>query len=411
MLPERNDQTVWNCAEKEATMFQPFRLERYFAKYEFTARHLLCTSDCESLTIEELLDLDPMHAAHDRQALLETWLGYTESRGAPALREAIAHTYHGIGAGDVLVHAGAEEAILNLYLALLRSGDAIIVQYPCYQSLEEIPVGLGADVIRWQVRQSSTRGWYFDPADLEEALKLASARHGGKPPAMVVLNQPHNPTGTLMSRQDFDTVIRLCAERDIVLLTDEVYRGLEYDDAQRLPAVCEAYPHGISLGVLSKAWGLAGLRIGWLATRRHDILDAVAVVKDHNSICASAPSETMARVALARSERILARNRQICTANRDAFAAFFSRWSTLFSWHPPQGGSIAFPHLTESGVRRWGSAARLAERLVEETGVLLLPGSMYGDDFAAHFRIGLGRKMVMQGLSIFEDWLTRQHQI
>ncbi|MDH7484618.1 MAG: aminotransferase class I/II-fold pyridoxal phosphate-dependent enzyme, partial [Spirochaetales bacterium] len=178
----------------------------------------------------------------------------------------------------------------------------------------------------------------------------------------------------------------------------------------RLPAVCEAYQHGISLGVLSKAWGLAGLRIGWLATQRQDILDAVAVVKDYNSICASAPSETMARVALARSECILARNRQICKANRDAFAAFFSRWSTLFSWLLPQGGSIAFPHLTELGVLRWGNAARLAEQLVEETGVLLLPGSMYGDDFSAHFRIGLGRKMVMQGLSVFEDWLVQQHR-
>lgn len=448
-------------------MFQPFRLERYFAQHEFSAKHLLCTSDCESMTIDELLEIgEPAEAASEAaykvaskaaskvaferesapepepavpaapapaQAALvsarekssaslgKTWLGYTESRGAPALRAAIAALYRNLDMEDVLVHSGAEEAILNTFLAMVGKDALVIVNTPCYQSLMEIPAGLGAKVIPWQIRCEG-EAWRLDTDALDRL--LASARRGPDSPApLVVLNMPHNPTGALISAEEFDSIIQVCRRHGAILFMDEVYRLLEYDEKDRLPAVCEVYENGISLSVLSKAWGLAGLRIGWLATRRRDILDKVAAIKDYNSICASAPSEQLALLAIGNTEKIVGRNRAICAENRALFSQFFKAHEELFSWIPPRAGSVAFPSLKAAPKKAGGLSdlsagasadlsaalaghdAELFSRiLLAETGVLLLPGVHYAFD-KAFFRIGLGRRSVPVSLAIFDAWL------
>ena len=387
-------------------MFQPFELERYFAQHEFSAKHLLCTSDCESMTVGELLGLeDNRSEASDSgnrsafsQSLNGTWLGYTESRGAPALRSAISALYRGIDADSILVHSGAEEAILNLYLAALAPGDTVIVATPCYQSLSEIPQGIGARVIAWPIRRDAAR-WYFDVDEFERLAREQT-------PKMVVLNLPHNPTGALMSEDEFARAVEVCAARDTLLVVDEVYRGLELRGTPRLPAVCEVYERGISLSVLSKAWGLAGLRIGWLASRSADILERVAAMKDYNSICASAPSETLAMVALRHSDELIQNNKAICERNLSAFERFFERHGEVFEWLAPRAGSVAFPSLRSAGpCAPWPSADALAQELLRDTGALVLPGAAYGRDFAAHFRVGLGRRALPEGLAVFSAWI------
>lgn len=427
-------------------MFEPFGLERFFAEHEFNARYLLCTSDCESMPISTLLELSD-NPGHALESLTKTWLGYTESRGSPILREKIAKLYKGLEAKSILVHSGAEEAILNLYMATIQPGDTVIVNWPCYQSLHEIPKSLGAHVIKWEIQRSPAR-WFFDPVELEQLIESAEGpdrRHGpgasfgfgsGPSPSlnartnsgsarkfspgpnptthvkMVVLNMPHNPTGALMTQEEFSRVVEICAKRGITLLVDEVYRLLELDGREPLPAACEVYENAISLSVLSKAWGLAGLRIGWLATHRSDILDRVAAVKDYNSICASAPSETLACIALDNSEKILARNKAICQNNLAHYRAFFDQHVELFSWIPPQGGSVAFPRLSATAENApWNEADKLAHELVNDTGALILPGSLYGMEYAAHFRIGLGRAAIPQGLDVFSKWLENRRKI
>lgn len=419
-------------------MFQPFRLERYFAKHEFSARHLLCTSDCESMTIDDLLAFSAnqentpdnpqkaasiTHAAAPYSILGSTWLGYTESRGAPALREAIAKLYQNLTLNEVLVHAGAEEAILNFYLAVVSRDSLVIVNTPCYQSLMEIPTGLGARVLPWQIRCQG-EAWQLDIEALDQMLTSAQGHPNNQAP-VVVLNMPHNPTGGLIRLEEFNHIIEICRHHGAILFMDEVYRLLEYEPKDRLPAVCEAYENGVSLSVLSKAWGLAGLRIGWLATKRQDILDKVAAIKDYNSICASAPSEQLALLALANTERIVGRNRGICSTNRELFKSFFNEHEALFSWIPPKAGSVAFPWLkstekmfTQSSGKPAGiptdlaallteqNAELFAHRLLEETGVLLLPGVHYAFD-KAFFRIGLGRRSVPDSLAIFHSWLRK----
>jgi len=380
--------------------FEPFRLERYFAAHEFSAKHLLCTSDCETIAVRELLALE----SDARERLLDLKLGYTETRGDPELRKDISRLYapdSGIGPDQIFVHAGAEEAILNFCLATLSPGDHVVVNFPCYQSLAEIPRALGCAVTPWPFDEGANR-WRLDPDRLASLLRPKTR--------LVILNMPHNPTGALMSGQEFAQVVALCGKAGALLLVDEVYRGLERDPAKRLPAACEAYENGISLNVLSKTWGLAGLRIGWLASRRKDVLDAVALVKDFNSICASGPSEVLAGIAVRNVEKLASRNRALCAANLKLLEGFFSRMPGLATWIPPEGGSIAFPKLGKAAAAAYpaavgegGDAETLALALLADTGVLLLPGAYY-EYGSPHFRLGFGRASMPQALEIFEKW-------
>jgi len=380
---------------------EPFLLERFFARHEFSAAHLLSSSDCESLPLGELLALEPGAS----EGLLALRLGYTETRGAPALRRDIAATYPAPAAGGpgpegVFVHAGAEEAILNFFLATVGQGDHVVVNAPAYQSLAAIPRWLGAAVTSWPLRVEAGTGgggrWFLDPDELERLLIPRTK--------LVVLNAPHNPTGALPTREEFAAIVAACRRSGAVLLVDEVYRGLERDGARRLPSACEAYENGVSLNVLSKAAGLAGLRIGWLASRRADLLDAVATVKDYNTICSSGPSEYLAGLALRSIDRLVSRNRGLCEANLALFEAFLASHPGFASWTAPEGGSIGFPRLGPATAAAFGGDAEaLALALLEAEGVLLLPGAYYAAD-PAHFRVGFGRATFAAGLARLGAW-------
>jgi aspartate/methionine/tyrosine aminotransferase len=213
------------------------------------------------------------------------------------------------------------------------------------------------------------------------------------------MNAPHNPTGALPTREEFDAIVALCRKAGAVLFSDEVYRYLERDPARRLPAACEVYEDAVSLNVLSKSAGLAGLRIGWLATGRADILDTVASVKDYVTICSSGPSEYLAGVAARHLEELVGRSRAIIEANLGLVEGFLARRPDFASWTAPEGGSIGFPLLAGGA-----DAEALSRRLVAEAGVLLVPGSCYSSE-PSRFRLGFGRKNLGEGLAALEAWL------
>ncbi|MDJ0609106.1 MAG: aminotransferase class I/II-fold pyridoxal phosphate-dependent enzyme [Kiloniellales bacterium] len=363
----------------------PFELERYFARYEFTTRYLLCSSDCESMTLSELLAFETGAA----EGLQDLWLGYTESQGDPALRGEITGLYESVSADQVLVHTGAEEAIFAFMSAVLEPSDHIVVQTPCYQSLKAVAETRGVAVTQWA--GDPAEGWALDPDDLKRALRPDTKA--------VVLNCPHNPTGYLMPRDRLEAVVETARRHGLWLFSDEVYRGLEYDAADRLPAACDAYEKGVSLGVLSKTYGLAGLRIGWIATRDRAALEATAAFKDYLSICNAAPSEYLARIALRNAPAIAARNLAIISANLDHLDAFFARQAGRFDWRRPRAGPIAFPALRD------GAVEEFCARIVEQAEVLLMPGTVYHTD-APHFRIGFGRRNLPEALGRLEAALA-----
>ncbi|MEX1170175.1 MAG: aminotransferase class I/II-fold pyridoxal phosphate-dependent enzyme [Chloroflexota bacterium] len=366
-----------------------FALERYFARWEFNARYLLCASDVDGYPMAELLDL-----ADDETR--ELWdglaLGYTESTGHPLLRREIASLYETVGADEVLTFAGAEEAVFCLMNVLAGPGDHAVVTWPGYQSLYEVARACGAEVTLHELHEHS--GWAID-LDLLRRQLTPTTR-------LIVVNLPHNPTGMLADRETFDRLVELASGAGAYLLVDEVYRGLELDPADRLPAGADATPLGISLGVMSKSFAMAGLRIGWLAMHDRDLTDRVARFKDYTTICSSAPSEILAIIALRARERVLARSRAIVAANLDHLDGFFGDWADRFSWVRPRAGSIGYPRLTVPGVRIDDWAADL----VESEGVLLLPGSQFGHP-GNHFRLGFGRANLPEALAHLEAFARR----
>jgi aspartate/methionine/tyrosine aminotransferase len=338
-----------------------FRLETYFSRWEFAARYNLTASDAQTMSLAELLDL----ADDDGRARWESLhLGYTETFGLPALREAIADTYDQVAAPDVLCFTGAEEGIYLAMQVLLGPGDHAVVVTPNYQAAETVPLSI-CDVTGVALRPED--GWALDLEAIERALRPATR--------VVSVNFPHNPTGTVPSEDTWRALVRLCDERGIRLLSDEVYRGLELSPRRPLPQAADLSPTALSLNVLSKAYGLPGLRIGWIACRDRDLLGRLEHAKHYTTICGSAPSEILALIALRARDRILARNRQIVADNLPLFEAFFARFPGLFEWQPPQGGCVCFPrYLGPDGVEA------MCTDLVEQEGVLLLPASIYRSD-------------------------------
>ena len=366
-----------------------FALERYFARWEFAARHLLCASDVQGYPMSELLTL----ADDETRALWDgLQLGYTESTGHPLLRREIASLYETIEPDEILTFAGAEEAVFCLMNVIAGPGDHVIATWPGYQSLYEVARAAGADVTLHELHESA--GWALDLDVLRRQVTPLTR--------VIVVNLPHNPTGMLPDHATYDALVAIAADAGAHLLVDEVYRGLEFDEADRLPTGADALPRGISLGVMSKAYAMAGLRIGWLASHDRDLLARIAAFKDYTTICSSAPAEILSIIGLRARDRVLARSRGIVAANVDLLDAFFEDWADQFTWVRPRAGSIGFPRLTVPGVRIDDFAADL----VQAEGVLLLPGSQFGYP-GNHFRLGFGRTDLPESLGRLETFAER----
>ena len=335
--------------------------------------------------MRELFKLEPGAA----EAFKNLWLGYSESPGGPELRQEISQLYQQIAPDQILVHSGAEEAIFIFMNVALARGDHVIVHDPCYQSLREVAAAIGCDVTKWTAQEQNH--WELDLNFLKANIRTNTKA--------IIINCPHNPTGYLMSKEKLLQIVAIARKQGILLFSDEVYRGLEYNAEDRLPAACDVYEHAVSLGVMSKTYGLAGLRIGWIATPDPDMYLKMASFKDYTSICNSAPSEFLATLALRSKEKLVQRNREIVFNNLHLLNQFFFTYRQFFTWIAPKAGPIAFPGLT---IDRDGQEFCL--ELVKQKGVLLLPGNYYDFDHK-HFRIGFGRKNLADGLAKFEEYL------
>jgi aspartate/methionine/tyrosine aminotransferase len=362
---------------------KPFDLERYFAKYEFSASYLLCSSDCETLTQKELLSMADVEMKTKWEELS---LGYTEPRGHPLLRTEISKLYNKITIDDVLVLTPEEGILISMHM-ILEKGDNVIVSFPGYQSLYELAESIGATVTQWKPNNN----YEFDPSKLKELVASNTK--------LIVINFPHNPTGATLTVSQQDDIISIAKEQKIPIFSDEMYKFLEHDPSTRLEAMCDKYSHGISLFGMSKSFGLAGLRIGWLATQDKSLMEKFTTYKDYTTICSSAPSELLAIIALRAKSTILSRTLEIVNKNLSILDAFFEKYKDLFTWHKPNAGPIGFPQL------RKGSAFEFCEDLVAKKGVMILPSSVYGYEVQA-FRIGFGRRNMPEALKLFEEYLT-----
>src|SRR3569833_984505 len=229
-----------------------FTLERYFARWEFAVKYVLCAADAEPISLADVLALADDDSLHRWISLK---LGYTESLGLPALRDEVAKLYRGFTADDVLTFAGAEEAVFLAMHAMLKPGDRAVVVWPAYQSLHEVARSTGAQVTLVPL---NPRDWSFD-VDAVAAAMRPNTR-------VIVTNFPHSPTGAQITGDQLARLVSIAELHGVYLFSDEVYRFLEHSAAP-LPPAAELSERALSLGVMSKAFGMAGVRIGWLATR------------------------------------------------------------------------------------------------------------------------------------------------
>lgn len=366
---------------------KPFKLERYYTQYEFAAKYSLCNSDCEAMTIKDLLSMEEgaMEKFHNQ------WLGYTETKGNPELRQAIAGIYDHISAEDLWVCTGAQEPIYLFSQAVVEDGDEVIVQSPCYQSLASVPESLGAKVLHWNVKYEGAKPTF----DLDELANLITDKT-----KVIYLNAPHNPTGFHFTKAEQQGVVELARKHGIIIFCDEVYREIEHEPQYAIPAFADAYENGVSVGVMSKAYGLPGLRIGWVASRNCHVLQNIAILKEYTTICNAGPSEFLATVALKNRKTILKRNLSIIEKNLPLYDEFFKKYEDLFGWHRPNAGPIGMVQMKFSK-----DDAGFAKRALEEQKVLLLPGDVY--DFPGFFRVGFGRVKMPESLVEFEKFVVK----
>lgn len=367
---------------------EPFQLERYFAQHEFSARYLISSSDAEAMTVNELLAFEP----GSREKLLETYLSYSDSLGTPALREAIAATYATVSPGQVLTHTGAQEPIFNFLNCALSAGDHVISLSPGYQSVFSIPRALGCELDLWHARPGNE--WAPDLGELRRLLRPNTRA--------VLVNFPHNPTGFVPTPGWMQELIAILRAQGVLLLSDEVYRGLEYAPAERLPPAADLYENAISVGVLSKAYGLPGLRIGWIATKNREVYDAMAAFKDYTTICNSVVTERLAAIAIRNGEKLFSRNRAIVQENLALVESFFNDYPGEFGWHRPRGGTMLFA---------WAAKGRdmeaFSQRLLAERQTMLISGR-YFDQPESFFRLGLGRLGFSEGFAQFTALMTSE---
>ncbi len=354
---------------------EPFALERWMTTYETRVQYDIAESGIFPLTANDLLNLLPAEERDQTlHRLLSLRLGYSEARGSLELRRALAETYTHCSPENILVTTGAIEANFLLFNVLLNPGDHVIAPYPAYQQLYSVPRALGCVLSLWHIRPET--GFRYDVDDLERLVRPNTR--------LIVINSPHNPTGAILAAGDLARVYDIAHSVGATVLSDEAYRWLTIPGGESpAPPAFDLGPSGISVGTLSKPFGLPGLRVGWLAAPP-DVVARCWGMRDYVTLSPGKLSDALAILAIRHREQIIARNEAIIAANLAAAQAWIARHAGLLSWVPPRAGLLALLRYDLEI-----PSLELANKLAEEYSVMLAPGSAFGLEH--YLRIGIGQ--------------------
>lgn len=355
---------------------ESFALERWMTRWELDVEYDIAESGILPLSLDELYELVGEDVASSTEREIHRMLlGYSEARGTSALRSTIAASYERATEDDILVTSGAIEANYLLFHSLLSAGDHVIAASPAYQQLHSVPRSIGADLDLWDV--VSPEGFAYD-LDRLEALIRPNTR-------MVILNSPHNPTGAMLNGRQMVDVVALTEQSGAWILSDEAYRWLEHPGGEKLPPpLHDLSDRAISVGTLSKPFGLPGLRVGWLAATA-EIAQATWGLRDYISLSPAKMSDVIAAMVITHRDRILPRNDEIIAGNLDTARRWFTENADIVQWSEPKAGLLAM-------MRYDLPIASLppADGLARDAGVMLAPGSTFGLEH--HLRIGIGQR-------------------
>jgi aspartate/methionine/tyrosine aminotransferase len=316
-------------------------------------------------TARELLELE---SAGERELLLETELIYSSAAGLEKLRHAIGEM-QGVSARHVQIVTGASEALLILFFLAAQPGANVILPFPLFPPTAIIPELLGIETRFYHLRPENDFR-----VDTYEIRKLMDDRT-----KLLLVNTPHNPTGTTLSDAELRELHDFAAERGIRFIADEVYHPIYHDRETKSVA---ALPHATVLGSFSKSLSSSGLRIGWIIERDEARMRQYADARGYFTISNTALGEELAVIALKHRETIFARARKVAAANLKLLDQFFAEHTEDLGWVRPRGGLTAFPWLREK------ADARPFCRQLAERGVLLAPGDCFR--MPEHFRLGFG---------------------
>ncbi|PLX09804.1 MAG: aspartate aminotransferase [Marinilabiliales bacterium] len=367
---------------------KPFTLERYFAKYEFSTKYLISSSDCDGYSLDYILK-------QANQEELSLWnnlkFGYTDSSGSDFLRKAIINQYNYINEDEVkaMTPGEANYALMNI---LLTKCDEIVCISPAYQSLYQVAESLGAKIKFWKPVKMG-EGFYFDTDDLNNLVNENTK--------LIIINFPHNPTGFVPTITEQQKIVEIASKYNTILFSDEMYHKIVHKPEYDIPSFCDIYENAISLWGMAKSFGLAGMRFGWIASKRTDILNDVVSFKDYLSICNNAAGEVLTTIALNHKDKFIDPNIEKIKKNKAIFVEFVNRHSDLLGFSDTKAGSTAFVRLNFDK-----NAFDYCEDLVKKTGIMMIPSEMfeYGN---SHVRIGFGRENFEEVLGVWEGYIYR----
>jgi len=346
---------------------EPFALERWQSIWENNVAWNLSESGVHPLRVEELAVTDA-----ERHALLTQELGYTQTNGTPELRESIASLYPGAGVDHIEVTNGGSEANCIALWHLIEANDEVVMMMPNYMQVHGISRALGATIVPWTLVQDEAR-WR---PDLDALERLVTPRT-----KLVAICNPNNPTGARLTSEELDAVCRIAARNGTWILSDEIYRGAELDGCET-ETMWGRYERVIVTAGLSKAYGLPGLRLGWLAGPPDEV-DALWGIHDYTSIAPGAISDRLGRIAFANRERIIARTRGIVAANYPVVRKWIENRAPKVTHVAPEAGAVLLARYHH----RINSTA-LTERIRLTRSVLVVPGDHF--DLDGYIRIGFG---------------------
>jgi aspartate/methionine/tyrosine aminotransferase len=350
---------------------EPFALERLQSTWENRVAWNVAESGVHALRLEELVD-----TADERVELLAQHLVYPQTNGTLELRSAIAAMYPGATPDHVEVTNGGSEANCIALLHLVQPGDEAVMMVPNYMQVRGLARALGATVKPWPLVEDAVAGRWRP--DLESLPGLVTERT-----RVILICNPNNPTGACMKGEEVDLVCRAAARVGAWVLADEIYRGAELE-GRETETIWNRYERAIVTSGLSKAYGLPGLRIGWVVAPPETI-DALWGVHDYTTIAPGALNDLLARIALSspKREELLARTRGIIRTNYSIVRAWIDKRAPLLSHTPPEAGAIVFVKYHHAI-----NSTSLADRLREEQSVLVVPGDHF--DLDGYLRIGFG---------------------
>lgn len=368
--------------------FQPFIMERMMSKYEKEVEYNISESGVHPMTVEELIGSDPDNA----KKLLAMEIDYAHANGIPRLRENIAALYNGATAENVLVTVGAIEANYNSITTLLSPGDEIIVMLPNYMQIWGVAKNLNLDLKTFNLREEN--GW---APDLDEFNSLVTENT-----KLIALCNPNNPTGYILTESEMDAIVAAAERVGAWILADEVYAGGERTTDEQTPSFYGRYDKVLAIGSLSKAYGLPGLRIGWVVGPV-DTVDEIWKRHEYTTLSATMISNHLAAIALSPEvrPRIIQRTRDYIRKGFPVLKQWMDSHENTFSITPPQAAAIAFAryHLDIN-------STEFTERLIREKSVLIVPGDHFGLDHFLRISYGLPHDYLTAALDRIHELIT-----